>query len=77
MRKVDNVSQRYHAKITVLGDRRPYNIEVVVTSQKRKGENYIDLGLNESVSQKIANLIQKNLTKRRGNGNIVDDFRAF
>ena len=69
---------RHYAKIYVLGDRRPYTIEVQVLRQRRSGpgEYYSD-GSDERIAKVVAKVIQDNLNKRPEDLNIIDDFRVF
>ncbi|MFN7729904.1 MAG: hypothetical protein ACK5P7_12170 [Bdellovibrio sp.] len=69
--------ERNYAKVTVLGDRRPYDIQVQVFLEERVNGNYEDAGLDEELSDQIAEEIKKALRKSRDQRNVIDDFRAF
>lgn len=74
--------RRYYAHVIVLGDRRPYDIEIIVNVEKRvdngRGVGHYQLfGYDESASQTLAEKIRDDLSKKRGETNIIDDFRAF
>ena len=76
-----NSSYRYYAKITVLGDRRPYNIEIIVIKEERNGRrdsgDYSSVGTDKRIARIIQKRIQNILSKRRDDYNIIDDFRVF
>lgn len=72
---------RFSAQIMVLGDRRPYDIEVSVIREQRvqrgTGFDYQVVGHDQDQAKKLADKIHDRLTKRREDLNIIDDFRAF
>lgn len=76
-----DATSRYFAKITLLGDRQPYEVEVVVFHEKRiwDGQKSIYKVVAESryLSEKVAYEFRDQLTKRREDPNIIDDFRVF
>jgi len=73
--------ERYYAKFTILGDRRPYNIEILVTKERRilrAGQhNYEGIGFDPRLAKELESKLRAELTKRRDDGNIIDDFRVF
>lgn len=80
-----NAPLRAYAKIVILGDRRPYQINVEVFTERRVGfrnnnrEDPIfehsgqDAALAANLAQKLKGL----LIKGRDNRNLIDDFRPF
>ncbi len=72
------VPTRRYAHITILGDRRPYKIEVqvIVESRGSRGE-YSHQKYDEGMARVITRRIQNALHKRREDRNIIDDFRVF
>lgn len=76
----EKLPERYYAHILVLGDARPYNIQVRVRRQKvesvREGI-YRDLGSDQTIAKAIQRRVQDQLNKRREDLNIIDDFRVF
>lgn len=81
-RRLDDNSQvtdRNFTHIIILGDRRPYDIQVQVFVEKKKSENGRfevtdqDLGLSE----KVAKRIKEALYQSHNNRNIIDDFRPL
>lgn len=69
--------ERNYAKVTVLGDRRPYDIQVQVFLEERVDGQYEEVGLDDELSDQIAEEIKKALRKSRDQRNVIDDFRAF
>lgn len=61
------------AEILVLGDRRPYKIEInvylIVNSQRVAKDNKLE--------KRLKNEILQDLAKRRENRNVIDSFRPF
>lgn len=69
--------ERAYAKVTILGDRRPYDIQVQVFLEERVEGAYEEVGLDDSLSDQIAEEVKKALRKSRDHRNLIDDFRAF
>lgn len=81
-RPVQKTSRRFFTKVTILGDRRPYSIEVMVIKEQRVksssgGYDYIKAGLDLRLAKYISRMIKKELFERRNDRNFVDDFRVF
>jgi hypothetical protein len=71
---------RYYAQVYILGDRRPYVIEVYVKRQRRtspQDADYADDGTDQQLAMVVQKRIQQQLSKRREDSNIIDDFRVF
>lgn len=72
---------RYYVKITVLGDSRPYAMSVVVARERRIFQDgaftYQPNGHDTRLAKELAAKIREQLTKRREDRNIIDDFRAY
>lgn len=75
---VKTARERLHTHVTVLGDRRPYDIqiEVLVEIRDRNGV-YQEVERDDHRAEKIAQDIQKALVQSRDNRNIIDDFRPY
>ena len=73
--------QRYYTHIKILGDRRPYKLEILVTHEERvlRGNQftYVVTGYDKRLAKQIENKLRAELTKRREDRNIIDDFRVF
>ena len=74
---------RYYAKVTILGDGRPYDVNIDVYKELKVGRSdgvtldYQYQGSDERQANRLARRISKKLTKRRKDLNIIDDFRVF
>ena len=72
---------RYTAQVTVLGSERPYDLEIVVTHERRVirsgSYTYIEIGHDMSLARELEYKFKQELTKRREDRNIIDDFRVF
>ena len=72
---------RYFAQILILGDRQPYDVELLVTQEKRvlKGSHftYKITGDDPRLAKNLEERLRTELTKRREDRNIIDDFRVF
>lgn len=70
--------ERRYAHITILGERRPYDIVVnVVIETLVEADSYEKLDDDELLSDVLAKNLQKELLKSLENRNIFDDFNAF
>jgi hypothetical protein len=69
--------ERLYAKVVVLGDRRPYDVEVEVIVEEREGKAYQEVGADEVESTKLGKDIRNRLNQGRNERNAIDDFRAF
>lgn len=73
-----NARERLYSVVTILGERRPYNIEVVVNIQNREvNGQFYEAGHDERRAVELAEKIRKALNESRDNRNIIDDFRPF
>jgi len=77
---------RSYAHVLVLGDRRPYTIEVLVHTEKfsktgagatGSAPGYEEIGLDKGLAKVVRKRIVQQLNKRREDLNIIDDFRVF
>lgn len=73
--------ERYFAQFLILGDRRPYDVEILVTHEKRvlKGNQFVYMvsGYDPRLAKELEKRLRTELTKRREDRNIIDDFRVF
>lgn len=77
-----NSPDRFYSHVFILGDRRPYTVQVSVIRERRiSGESYSAKYEGYATDQRIAKVltkrIQQTLSKRRDDRNIIDDFRVF
>lgn len=80
----DRVNERSYAHVYVLGDRRPYTIEVLVVRQRKSvgrgvgdSAGFVDVGRDRSLAKALKAKIKATLSERRGDRSFIDDFRAF
>ncbi|MGE0631333.1 MAG: hypothetical protein AB7O96_02925 [Pseudobdellovibrionaceae bacterium] len=72
------VAERYYAKVIILGDRRPYSLDVMVIKQKKQGNQFYDeSNIVERASKKVASDLRTKLVQSREDTNVIDEFRAF
>ncbi len=69
--------ERLYAKVSVLGDRRPYDVEVEVIVEEREGSQYIPVATDMTEAKKLGKEIRIKLNQSRDDRNVIDDFRAF
>lgn len=69
--------ERLYAKVAILGDRRPYDVEVEVIVEEREGNSYVAIGNEMSEAKKLGKDIRSKLNLGREDRNVIDDFRAF
>lgn len=69
--------ERVIARVVIMGDRRPYDILVQVYLERKVRGTWVEVGLDEGLSQEFAKEINRELIESRENRNVIDDFRAF
>jgi hypothetical protein len=70
--------ERLSTHIIILGDRRPYDIQVEVVVEIRDHEGkYQVVERDEARADKVAKDIKKALVQSRDNRNLIDDFRPY
>lgn len=72
-----NLNIRAYAHAFVLGDRRPYKVEVKVITERMSEGSYSESGSDEKAAQHIIRKIRQELAKSRDDRNVIDDFKAF
>lgn len=76
--KMDMIRERYTTKVTVLGDRRPYDVQVEVLIESRDREGGFELtDRDDDKAATLAEKIKKALNQGRDGRNVIDDFRSF
>lgn len=69
--------ERAFAKIVILGDRRPYDIDIDVIVEEREGRDYLEVDNDLSEAKKLGKDIRTKLHQGREDRNVIDQFRAF
>lgn len=78
LKKAEGMAVRTFVQITILGDRRPYKIEVRAPVQRRVQSGQYELvKYDEGMAKVVSRRIQSALHKRRDDRNIIDEFRVF
>lgn len=73
-----NARERLYSRVTILGERRPYNIEVLVIIQNKQANGkFLDVGHDLKRSEELAEKIRAALNESRDKRNVIDDFRPF
>lgn len=76
--KMDMARSRYFTHVIILGDRRPYDIQVIVKMEIRTEDGQFEYSENDDdKSEIIAGRIQEALNQSRDGRNVIDDFRSF
>jgi hypothetical protein len=77
-REAKTLPQRMFAHWYVLGDRRPYRVEVEVVVERRTGRGeYSKIGTSAETAARLWELFRKKLDERLEERNIIDDYKAF
>nr|BFD57939.1 hypothetical protein CKG001_00460 [Bdellovibrio sp. CKG001]BFD61366.1 hypothetical protein BdHM001_00470 [Bdellovibrio sp. HM001]BFD65024.1 hypothetical protein HAGR004_00460 [Bdellovibrio sp. HAGR004] len=76
--KMDMAKERYYTHVTILGDRRPYDVQVQVLVEGRNEEGGFDLlDRDDDRAAPIAEKLRQTLNQSRDSRNVIDDFRSF
>lgn len=70
-------NERSYMKVIVLGDRRPYNLEVVVMKERKSKGQFSEIEVDEKATHKFAQDLRNKLAQSRDDSSVVDEFRAF
>lgn len=77
LERPNEVRERFYVQVAILGDRRPYDINVRTIVEIRTPDGYENVGEDPDLSQKWADRIRKALHESRDKRNVIDDFKAF
>lgn len=69
--------ERLYSKVVILGDRRPYDVEVEVFVEEKEGKDYVPVGNDKAEAKKLGKELRSRLNQSREDRNVIDDFRAF
>ncbi len=76
--EVDGGPKRYVAHVEIIGDQKPYRVEVTVILERRVSEGHYEKDRSEEgIARVVTRHIQKGLHERREDRNVIDDFRVF
>ena len=68
---------RMYSRVTILGDRRPYDITVDVVVEEKQGRAYQPVVTDPAEAKAIISDIKSQLHQSLEERNVIDDFRAF
>lgn len=77
---IDNPGQareRYFTRVSILGDRRPYDLWVRVFAEVRTAQGFEGVGEDDQLAERLASDLRKALHESRDKRNLIDDFKAF
>ncbi len=75
---VKKAKERRYAHITILGERRPYDVLVhVIVERQVEDGSYEDTDDDDALAENLIKQIQVELLKSLENRNIIDDFNAI
>lgn len=77
LERPNEAKERYYVRVTILGDRRPYDIQVQCFVEARIPDGYEDAGEDDGLADEWAAEIKKALHESREKRNFIDDFKAF
>ena len=69
--------ERLYAKVTILGDERPYDIDLEVIVEQRNGGVYENIGTDPKEASKLGTDLENKLNQGRKDRNVIDGLRAF
>jgi hypothetical protein len=64
------------ARIDIIGDRRPYSLDITVTIEEKNGNVWTPAGRDKRLAKLVADQIQDYLVKHKDK-NLIDHFRPF
>lgn len=69
---------RAYSRLIILGDRRPYTIQVQhVIEERNKGEGYVIKGYDDVIARQTLRKVLQFLVNRPDREDFIDDFKAF
>lgn len=73
----DDAKERFIPVVTVIGDRRPYDVRIQVYVERRNRTFYERIGQNDFLAKEWAVKLRDMLHEGREKRNVIDDFKAF
>jgi hypothetical protein len=70
-------SERAFATFVILGDRRPYNVDITVFVERKQGARYAQVGTDKKLAQELLIELKTRLHQSQEDRNLIDGFRAF
>ncbi len=76
--KMEMVRERRYTRVSILGDRRPYDIQVEVLVEGRDSDGaFYEKDHDDDRAAVLAEKIKQALNQSRDTRNVIDDFRSF
>lgn len=76
--RMEMAKERYYTHVIILGDRRPYDIQVEVLVEGRNSDGAFELVTrDDNKATAIAERMRQALNQSRDTRNVIDDFRSF
>lgn len=74
-----NVEERFFTKVTILGPRRPYEIQIQVVQElyELESDEFVDMGVNEDLSFRRAAVLQKAMKEAMTSSSVLDGDMPF
>ena len=73
----ENINSRIYSRVVILGERRPYDIQVQVLIETKSNGTFETTGIDKQRTKGLVNELNLKLNQSRINGNNIDEFRAF
>lgn len=70
-------NERAYAVFVILGDRRPYQVDITVFIERKKGSRYAKVGTDKKLAQELLVELRTRLHQSQEDRNLIDGFRAF
>lgn len=68
---------RQYTRISISGDRRPYDVDIDVIVEEKDGRIYEEIGTDDKEALAIAQEIKRKLNQGLEDRNIIDHYRVF
>lgn len=76
--RMEMARERFYTHVTILGDRRPYDIQVEVLVEGRNADGAFEvISRDDDRATTIAEKLRQALNQSRDTRNVIDDFRSF
>ncbi|PIS10156.1 MAG: hypothetical protein COT73_10840 [Bdellovibrio sp. CG10_big_fil_rev_8_21_14_0_10_47_8] len=68
---------RQYTQISIMGDRRPYDVGVDVIVEQKQGDEYSQIGTDDKEAKELATQLRQKLHQSLDDRNVIDSFRVF
>jgi uncharacterized lipoprotein YmbA len=70
-------NERLFTIVTILGDRRPYDIRITIVVEKKINGRFVEYSKDKRLAQRIGEELRNRLIESLEKRNVIDDFRVF